>query len=303
MVDVIIIGAGVAGMTAALNALRNGKSVLILEQETFGGQISFSPRVENFPTIPKISGMELADRLFEQVTSLGAQSELEKVTGIEKVGKDFKVFGEGNKVFDAHSVIIATGVKHRHLTIPKEEELTGKGVSYCALCDGAFYKGEEVALIGDGNTALQYALLVASYCPKVYVCTLFDKFFGDKALVDALKKKQNIEIIHNISAIRFEGEQELTGIVFRKQDKSEFTLNVKACFVAIGQVPDNGAFSNLVDLDKEGYIVSDETCTTKTEGLFTAGDCRTKQVRQVTTAVSDGSVAALAANKYVDNNN
>lgn len=188
MVDVIVIGSGVAGMTAALNALRNGKSVLVLEQETIGGQIAFSPRVENFPTIKSISGMELADKLYDQISDLGADVQLEKVMGIEKEGNDFKVFVEDNKVYDCHSVIIATGVKHRRLTIPNEEELSGKGVSYCALCDGAFFKGEEVALIGDGNTALQYALLVASYCPKVYVCTLFDKFFGDAALVEALKE-------------------------------------------------------------------------------------------------------------------
>jgi thioredoxin reductase (NADPH) len=303
MVDIIVIGAGVAGMTAALNALRNGKTVKILEQETFGGQISFSPRVENFPTIQKISGMELADRLFEQVSNLGAEVELEKVVGIEKVGNDFTVALENNKFYQTHSVIIATGVKHRRLTIANEEELEGKGVSYCALCDGAFYKGEEVALIGDGNTALQYALLVSSYCPKVYVCTLFDKFFGDKALVDALAKKQNVEIIHNVSSTRFEGNDELNGIVFKKQDNSEFTLNVKACFVAIGQIPDNQAFKNIVELDKEGYIVSDENCTTKTNGIFVAGDCRTKQVRQLTTAASDGAVAGLAASKYIDENN
>lgn len=303
MVDVIVIGSGVAGMTAALNALRNGKSVLVLEQETIGGQIAFSPRVENFPTIKSISGMELADKLYDQISDLGADVQLEKVMGIEKEGNDFKVFVEDNKVYDCHSVIIATGVKHRRLTIPNEEELSGKGVSYCALCDGAFFKGEEVALIGDGNTALQYALLVASYCPKVYVCTLFDKFFGDAALVEALKKKQNVEIIHNVYSIRFEGEEALTGVVFARQDKTEFTINVKACFVAIGQIPDNEIYKNLVDLDNDGYIVSDEKCTTKTPGLFVAGDCRTKKVRQLSTALCDGAIAALTVCNYVDNNN
>lgn len=303
MVDIIVIGAGVAGMTAALNALRNGKTVKVLEQETFGGQISYSPRVENFPTIQKISGMELADRLFEQITALGADIELEKVVGIEKIGNDFKVILEDNKFYEAHSIILATGVKHRRLTIPKEEELEGKGVSYCALCDGAFSKGEEVAIIGDANSALQYALLVSSYCPKVYVCTLFDKFFGDKALVDTLRKKENIEVIHNVSSIRFEGEEALTGIVFKRQDNTEFTLNVTACFVAIGQVPDNKAFENLVKLDNEGYIIADESCLTSASGIFVAGDCRTKKVRQLTTAASDGAIAGLAASNYIDENN
>lgn len=302
MVDVLIIGAGVAGMTAALNALRNGKSVLIIEQETIGGQISFSPRVENFPTIPSISGMELVDRLYEQVSALGAELELERVTGIEKVGNDFKVYA-GKNVYDAHSVIIASGVKHRRLIIPGEEELSGKGVSYCALCDGAFFKGENVAVIGDGNSALQYALLLSTYCPKVYVCTLFDKFFGDKALVDALGKKPNVKIMHNVNSIRFEGENELTGIVFRRPDKSEFTLDVKGCFVAIGQIPDNNGYKNLVDLDKEGYIISDENCATRTDGLYVAGDCRTKQIRQLATAASDGAIAGFNAGKYVECNN
>ncbi len=302
MVDVLIIGAGVAGMTAALNALRNGKSVLIIEQETIGGQISFSPRVENFPTIPSISGMELVDRLYEQVSALGAELELERVTGIEKVGNDFKVYA-GKNVYDAHSVIIASGVKHRRLIIPGEEELSGKGVSYCALCDGAFFKGENVAVIGDGNSALQYALLLSTYCPKVYVCTLFDKFFGDKALVDALGKKSNVKIMHNVNSIRFEGENELTGIVFRRPDKSEFTLDVKGCFVAIGQIPDNNGYKNLVDLDKEGYIISDENCATRTDGLYVAGDCRTKQIRQLATAASDGAIAGFNAGKYVECNN
>lgn len=302
MTDIIVIGAGVAGMTAALNALRNGKTVLILEQETLGGQISFSPRVENFPTITQITGMELADRLYEQVTALGAEVELEKVERIEQQGNVFNVISEDDKSFTARSVIIATGVKSRRFTIPGEEELEGKGISYCALCDGAFYKGQEVALIGDGNTALQYAILLSSYCPKVYVCTLFDKFFGDKALVKVLETKENIEVVHNISAIRFEGESELTGVTFKRQDNSEFTLNVKACFVAIGQVPKNEAFKNIVDLDNEGYIISNETCATRTLGVFAAGDCRTKDVRQLTTAASDGAVAGYAASQYIDQN-
>lgn len=301
MIDVIVIGAGTAGMTAALYALRSGKSVLVLESETFGGQISYSPRVENFPSIQKISGMDFANNLFEQIVSHGANVELEKVISVEKVGKDFKVVTDYN-TYDAHSIVIAAGVKHRHLRVNKEEELTGKGVSYCALCDGAFYKGEEVALIGDGNTALQYALLLSSYCPKVIVCTLFDKFFGDDSLVKALRAKENVEIIHNVATTEFLGEKELNGIVFQNLDKSKFTLNVNACFVAIGQIPDNKTFANLVDLDKEGYIISDESCTTSTDGIFVAGDCRTKMIRQLTTAVSDGAIAGLAACKYVDNN-
>ncbi|MEG2159549.1 MAG: FAD-dependent oxidoreductase, partial [Clostridia bacterium] len=177
MFDVIIIGAGPAGLTSALYCLRSGKSTLILEKETIGGQISLSPRVENFPSIKAISGSEFSDRLFEQVTQLGAEFELDRVTNLVKDKDVFEVTTEYSK-YEAKSVIIATGVQHRHIGVEGEDELVGKGVSYCAVCDGAFYKGEEVALIGDANSALQYALLLSNYCNRVTVCTLFDSFFA-----------------------------------------------------------------------------------------------------------------------------
>lgn len=299
MKDIIVIGAGTAGMTAALNALRNGKSVLVLEQETVGGQISYSPRVENFPTIKEISGAELSDRLFEQITYHGAEFELEKVTGVEKTDGIFTVHGEYND-YQAKCVIIASGVKPRQMGIARENELIGKGVSYCALCDGAFYKDEEVALIGDANTALQYALFLTNYCKKVHVCTLFDKFFADAAHVQNLMAKDNVAIYHNLSLKEFLGENELSGLVFENTvDKSEFRLSVKAAFIAIGQVPDNKKFANLVDIDKAGYIIASDDCRTRTEGLFVAGDCRTKAVRQLSTAVADGAVAATNASLYL----
>lgn len=301
MTDIIVIGAGAAGMTAALNALRGGKSVLVLESGTFGGQIAFSPRVENFPSIPKIAGSEFSNNLFEQILSLGAQIELERVAKIEKSDGIFTVYTDYG-AHKAKAVIAASGVKHRHLQLPGEQELAGKGISYCALCDGAFYKGEEVALVGDGNTALQYSLLLSNYCAKVYVCTLFDKFFGDANLVSALKERDNVEIIHNAATTGFIGSTELEGVTFQKCDKTCFTLPVRALFVAIGQVPDNKIFADFADLDKEGYIIADENCTTKTKGLFVAGDCRTKQMRQLVTAVADGAVAGLSACNYLDNN-
>lgn len=228
--DVIIIGAGTAGMTAALNALRNGKTVLVLEKETVGGQISLSPRVENFPTITAISGAELSDRLFEQIMHHGADFELEKVTGLKKDGDVFTVLTD----YGAHegkSVIIATGASARHIGVPGEDELIGHGVSYCALCDGAFYKDEEVALIGDANTALQYALFLTNYCKKVHVCTLFDRFFADKAHVDNLMTKDNVAIYHNLSLKEFLSDGgELSGLIFENTvDKSEFRLPVKPC--------------------------------------------------------------------------
>lgn len=301
MTDIIIIGAGTAGMTAALYALRNGKSVLLLESETVGGQIANSPRVENFPTVKAISGSDLSDKLFEQVTALGAGFELEKVKSVFKRENGTFEVKTDYGTHEGKSVIIATGVKHKKIGVEREDELAGSGVSYCAVCDGAFYSDEEVALVGDANTALQYSILLSNYCKKVYVCTWMDKFFGDKALVDTLLKKNNVEWIKNVTLTAFEGEDELSACVFDNHATGEkLRLPVKACFVAIGQIPDNKTFENLVDLDKNGYITADETCTTKTPGVFVAGDCRTKAVRQLTTAAADGAVAALAACRYLD---
>ena len=301
MTDIIIIGAGAAGMTAALYALRNGKTVTIFEQETIGGQIASSPRVENFPTHMRISGLELSEKLFDQITALGAELELGKITSVVKESEgNFSVTTEYGETFSSKSVIIATGVKHKHMNLDKEEQLTGHGISYCAVCDGAFYSGEEVALIGDGNTALQYALLLSGYCKKVYVCTWFDKFFGDEALVKALRATENIEVVPNVSLTAFEGEEELTGLTFNHRiNNTPFSLSVKACFVAIGQIPDNKVFENLVELDSMGYICADETGTTKTPGIYVAGDCRTKKVRQLTTAVSDGANCSMSACNYI----
>lgn len=300
MSDIVIIGAGAAGMTAALYALRNGKSVKILEEETFGGQIANSPRVENFPTIKEISGSDLADRLFEQITALGAEFELEKALSVEKNGKGFIVKTDYG-AHEAKSVIIAAGVKHKHLRFPHEEELTGNGISYCAICDGPFYSGEEVALVGDGNTALQYGILLSSYCPKVYVYTLFDRFFGDESLVKTLLSKQNVIWKPNTSLTEYIGTDKLEG--FRYKENGEIKEHrIGALFVAIGQIPDNKKFENLIALDKDGYIAANESCETSCEGVFVAGDCRSKKIRQLTTAAADGAVSALAACAYIDKN-
>jgi len=302
MYDIIIIGGGAAGMTAALYSLRSGKSVLLIEKETIGGQISKSPRVENFPSIKEISGSEFSDKLFDQIMDLGCEFELDTVLSLEKENNTFKVTGEYNN-YSAKSVIIATGLEHRKINIESEDELIGKGVSYCAVCDGAFYKDEDVCLVGDANTALQYSILLSNYCKKVYVCTLFDRFFGDECLVNRLRSRDNIEIIHNVSLQKFEYDNELNGLVFKNtKDESILELAVKACFIAIGQIPNNNIFSNLVDLDKNGYILVDGDLQTKTEGLFVAGDCRQKKVRQLTTAVSDGAMASVGAVSYIDRN-
>lgn len=301
MYDIIIIGGGAAGMTAALYALRNGKNVLILESESLGGQVATSPRLENFPTIKAISGEKFADDLYEQVSDMGAQFEIEKAVSLVKESDGFFTVKTEYNEYRAKSVIIAAGVKHKHLrTNSQREDLVGHGVYYCAICDGAFYKGKEVALIGDGNTALQYALLLSSYCKKVYVYTLFDKFFGEKSLIKALRAKENIEVRPNTAVTDFIGDSELTAIEYKDADGEIKRHEIPAVFVAIGQQPDNNAFKDLVDLDKEGYIVADESCRTKTDGLFVAGDCRTKPVRQVVTAVADGGVSATNACLYLE---
>lgn len=296
--DVAIVGAGVAGMTAALYALRNGKSVLIFEEETIGGQIAASPKVENFPSIKSIRGEELSRNLYEQITAFGAETEFGKVTEIDKRDGVFRLktdFGE----FEAVSVILANGVRHKVLRVPGGESLLGKGVSYCAICDGAFYTDQEVALVGDGNTALQYSVLLSDYCAKVYVYTLFDKFFGDQAMINALKKRENIIWRPNTEITALEGEDYLERIVYVENGEKK-VHEIPALFVAIGQVPMNGEFKEWADTDSEGYFITDETMKTKTPGLFVAGDCRRKNIRQLTTAVSDGAVAGIAASAYVD---
>ena len=301
MYDIIIIGAGAAGMTSALYALRNGKKVLVLEGESLGGQIATSPRLENFPSIKEISGEAFADNLYEQIDALGAEVEIEKAVRIEKKAEgDFLVHTEYGQ-YEGRSVIIAAGVKHKHLkTRHGREDFVGKGVYYCAVCDGPFYKGQEVALVGDANTALQYALLLSGYCKKVYMYTLFDKFFGDANLVKAVRAKENIEVRPDTSVVDFIGENELKAIEYTDKVGNLCRQEIPAVFVAIGQVPDNGAFANVADLDEAGYIVADESCKTRTPGVFVAGDCRTKAVRQVSTAVSDGAIAATNASLYLE---
>ena len=299
MIDIIVIGGGAAGMTAALYAKRSGKTVKIFEKESFGGQIASSPKVENFPSIKEISGLELSNNMFEQIMELGVEFECEDVLEIKQENDCFTVITDYN-TYLAKSVIIAAGVKHRTINIPHEEELIGKGVSYCAVCDGAFYKGKDVAVIGDANTALQYTLMLSDICNKVYLCMLFDKFFADQTLVDRLKEKENIIVTKEISLKEFLYKEELTGLKFESTKTSkEVIFNVDACFIAIGQVPNNERYKNLVDLDDKGYILSTDT-TTKTPGIYVAGDCRTKQVRQLTTAVGDGAIAAMNAVNYIN---
>lgn len=297
--DIIIVGGGPAGMTAALYALRNDKKVLVLEKESFGGQIATSPRLENYPTIPSISGSKWSDLVFSQITELGAEFELEEVESVVKEDKFFLVKTNYNE-YKAGAIILANGVKPRKMGIEKEDEFIGKGISYCAVCDGPFYKGKEIYLVGDANTALQYALLLSTYCPKVHMLTLFDKLFGDSILINRVLQTENIDIRHNLSLVELKGDKELESVVFKNtktNETVEFATN--NLFIAIGQVPQNEAFKDLVELD-HGFVVTDELMNTKTPGVFAAGDTRKKENKQVITACNDGAVAAMSAVKYLN---
>ena len=296
----IIVGAGTAGLSAAIYGVRAGKSVLVLEGAAYGGQIINTPEIENYPGIKKISGFEFATNLYNQAKELGAEIRFEKVLSVqEKNGH--KIVVTKDKEYEAKAVILATGAKNRNLGIEKEQELVGKGVSYCATCDGMFYRGKVVAVNGGGNTAVEDATFLSEYVEKVYVIHRRDSFRADKAEVDRLVAKKNVELVLNSTIKALESDASgLTGILVVDKDGKERRIQVDGLFVAIGQAPDNEAFRNEVDLDGKGYISAGEDCSTKTAGIFTAGDCRTKAVRQLATAASDGAVAALAAVNYIN---
>ena len=302
MYDIIIVGAGPAGLTAAVYALRAGKNVIVIEKNGFGGQIAYSPKVENIPGTQQISGAEFADKLTEQAINLGAEMELENVVSIEKKDGIFYVHTEDENTYEGKSVILALGVKHRTLGLENEEELIGNGISFCAVCDGAFYSGQEVAMVGGGNSALQEALLLSEVCAKVTVIQDLSDFTGEKKLADALMAKENVTVIFDTLVTSYiEENGELKGLNIRNQKTNEEnTINVDGAFLAVGLMPENEPFENFASLNDWGYFDSNESCTTKTEGLFVAGDCRSKQIRQVVTASADGAVAAMAACRYLD---
>ena len=299
MYDVIIIGGGPAGLTAAVYARRAGKSALIVEKDAFGGQIAQSPRVENYPGFPSVSGTELADRLLSQAMEQGAEVELEEVSEIRDGGGSKTVVCVSGARFEGRALILATGAKPRALGLAREEQLTGSGVSYCAVCDGAFYKGRTAAVVGGGSSALQDALLLSETCAKVYLIHRRDRFRGEQALVDALQRRENVEFLLSAQVKTLLGGDELTGVTI-EQDGARRDISLDALFVAVGSQPDNGAFAPLLRLDEAGYADAGEDCLTPTAGVFVAGDCRKKAVRQLTTAVADGAVAALAAVHWLE---
>jgi len=297
MYDIIIIGAGPAGLTAAIYGRRAGKSCLIIERGAFGGQISLSPKLENYPGFTAISGAEFSDRLVEQALNLGAEVELDEVTAIgERNG--LKTVTTLSGEYEAKALVIAAGAKHRRLGLEREEELTGMGVSYCAVCDGAFFKGLTVAVVGGGSSALQDAIMLSDSCEKVYLIYR-STLRGEKQLVDALRSRSNVEFVPGGVVKELVGSFELEAVVVSTPD-GEREIALQGLFVAVGYAPDNGPFASLIELDEGGYAAAGEDCLSRTPGVYVAGDCRTKKIRQVTTAVGDGAVAALAACQYID---
>lgn len=304
MYDILIAGGGTAGLSASIYGVRAGKKVIVLEQKSYGGQIVNSPEVVNYPGIAKISGFEFAKSLYEQAMSLGAEYQTGKVIHIERVENPndghwqvdaSKADGTVQK-YEARTVILATGAKNRPLGVGREEELIGAGISYCATCDGMFYRGKDVAVVGGGNTALEDAMFLTGYCRKVYLIHRREEFRGEEKLLKALREKENITFVLNSVVEELAGDTALSGVTIRNVVSGEKTaLSISGLFVAIGQMPDNSDFKELIHLDEKGYIRAAEDCKTGTTGIFTAGDCRTKTVRQLATAASDGAIAALAA--------
>ncbi len=302
MYDIGIIGGGTAGMTAAIYGQRAGKQTVIIEGGTFGGQITSSPNVENYPGIASVSGSEFSMNLLDQAVKLGAETAMEQVTGIREENgvKVIETDGKDGKEYRCKSVIIATGVTHRHLGVPNEERLTGAGVSYCATCDGAFFRGRDVAVVGGGSTALQDAEFLSAYCRKVYLIHRRDEFRGEDNIVKRLEGKENVEFILNTTVKEIIGNTAVERLILNnKKTGKEFKLEVSGVFLAVGQIPQNEVFADIVKLDGNGFILAAEDCVTSHPGIFAAGDCRTKEVRQLTTAAADGAVAALAACKYI----
>jgi thioredoxin reductase (NADPH) len=301
MYDIVVIGGGPAGLTAAIYARRNGKTVLVVEKEGFGGQMAASPRVSNYPGFPSVSGAELTDAMLAQALDLGAETELALVTAVRREGNFFCVVTDGGE-FMAEAVVLAAGVKHRRLGLPGEEELVGNGLSFCAVCDGAFYENKTVAVIGGGNSALQEALLLADTCREVVVCHRRD-FTAERHLQDELFARPNVTAVTGVVVRAFlrGASGALRGLKLAWVRTGEETeIPCDGVFEAVGLVPENEAFAGLACLDEAGYIDAGEDCLTSCPGVFAAGDCRRKSVRQIATAVGDGAAAALAACRWAD---
>lgn len=297
MYDIIIVGAGPAGLTAALYALRANKKVIIFEAKSYGGQIINANKVENYPGIQSISGFDYATNLYNQVKDLGAEFKFETVIHITKEKK----VTTNKETYQAKSIILATGAENRKLNIDREQEFIGKGISYCATCDGNFYKNKTVAVVGGGNTALEDAIYLSNLAEKVYLIHRRDEIRGEKKYSDELKEKSNVELILNSNVVKLIGEEKLQAIVVKDNEENTKEVKVDGLFIAVGQAPKNEIFANIIELDSKGYIISNDGVHTNVEGIYVAGDTRVKELRQLTTAVSDGSIAATTAIKEMSN--
>ena len=299
MTDIIIIGAGPAGLTAAIYARRAAKSVLVLEAKGYGGQIINTPHIENYPVAAHISGFDFATKVYEQAKALGAEFKFEKALEIRDDGETKTVVTPKNE-YEAKAVIIATGSENRKLGVEGEDKLVGRGISYCATCDGSFFRKKNVAVVGGGNTALEDALYMADIADKVYLIHRRDSFRGEEATAEKLRQRENIELVLNSQVTKLNAEKRLQSVEVTDKQGNTRTLEVSGLFVAVGRIPENKSFENLIELDGAGYAASAENCRTKTPGVFVAGDNRQKEVRQLLTAASDGAVAATEAVKYLN---
>ena len=299
MTDIIIIGAGPAGLTAAIYARRAAKSVLVLEAKGYGGQIINTPHIENYPVAAHISGFDFATKVYEQAKALGAEFKFEKAIEIRDDGEIKTVVTPKNE-YEAKAVIIATGSENRKLGVEGEDKLVGRGISYCATCDGAFFRKKNVAVVGGGNTALEDALYMADIADKVYLIHRRDSFRGEEATAEKLRQRENVELVLNSQVTKLNAEKRLQSVEVTDKQGNTRTLEVSGLFVAVGRIPENKSFENLIELDSAGYAASAENCRTKTPGVFVAGDNRQKEVRQLVTAASDGAVAATEAVKYLN---
>lgn len=299
MYDIAIIGAGIAGLTSAIYARRANKKVLVIEAKTYGGQIINTLKIQNYPAMPGVSGPDLAKKTYDQAVALGAEFEFATVTEVKKSDKTFQIKTDDG-TYEAKSIIIATGTEEQKLGLPREEALTGRGISYCATCDGALYKNKPVAVVGGGNTALYDALYLSDIASKIYLVHRRDEFRGDAYLVDKLREKSHVDFVMSHVASGIIGEEKVEALIVKNSEGEERTLEVSAIFVAVGKIPSTKPFENLVELNEKGYIVAGEDCKTSAEGIFVAGDCRTKNLRQLVTATADGAIAADAAVNYLD---
>ncbi len=299
MYDICIIGAGIAGLTAAIYARRAGLSAVMIEKNIFGGQMVESAEIGNYPGVPSTTGPELSTAAYEQASALGAEVIFDTVTSVEKAGESWCLVGASGQ-YEARAIIIANGATHRKLGCEGEDKFAQRGVSYCATCDGSFFRGKDVAVVGGGNTALEDALFLANLCQRVYLIHRRDEFRGDRVLADAVRQRENIELVLDSQVKTIYGEQRVTGVEVVNKAGEVRSIDLSGVFVAVGVQPDTEIFADLVKRDESGYIIADENGETGVEGLYVAGDCRAKRLRQIVTAAADGANAAFSAANYIN---